>query len=535
VLSRRLQPSEHRALLAAGDALASVAAVVMALWLWSIPAGWQFSAGLVAGHAWWFAAAGLWLIVAAFPAGPSSIALSLRRTVIALVRGAALLLVAYGAWYFYAPKGILPRLVVLYFLWDALLLTLAWRLIFVAIFSQPRFLRRAIVVGSGRPAALALATVRQNRGHPVSLVGIVLDRDGAVAPNLPVVAEEDLLETAAAAGVSELILALSDPPSAGLLKTLLTCQEAGAQVVRVQTLVEQSQQKIPVDYLEPDWLMTELADAVRLGEASWIAKRLVDVAGALGGTLVFVLLTPLLALLIRLDSRGPVFYRQQRAGRGGTPFRVLKFRTMQPDAERPGEARWADRDDPRTTRIGRLLRKTRLCHGAIAGARRAALRAARRSDLDELDVGERLQPPARVRDHVARHVAADPLAAERCEHLPDASGAAPDLEEGVARVDANRARQDVARLGGGAGEVFLTLGPDVPQPVTLRSETTNFPTASCASILSGSRRASSDSQSAMPRGGSPLVAVITGMILRAFIVPSGVLTLSTAATCICTL
>ena len=360
VLSRRLQPSEHRALLVTGDALAAIAAVLVALWLWSIPAAWRFPRGLVSGHEWWFAAAGLWLIVAAFPAAPSSIALSLRRTVVALVRGAVILLVAYGAWYFYAPKGVLPRLVVLYFLWDALLLTLAWRLIFVAIFSQPRFLRRAIVVGSGRPAALALATLRQNPGHAVSIVGIVPDRDVVVAPGLPVVPEERLIETAADAGVSELILALSDPPSDSLLQTLLACQEAGAQVVRVQTLVEQSLRRIPVDYLEPDWLMTELADAVRLGEASWIAKRLVDVAGSLAGAVVFLLLTPFLALLIRLDSRGPVFYRQQRAGRGGTPFDVLKFRTMAPDAERPGEARWADRDDPRTTRVGRVLRKTRL-------------------------------------------------------------------------------------------------------------------------------------------------------------------------------
>jgi exopolysaccharide biosynthesis polyprenyl glycosylphosphotransferase len=356
----RLQPSEHRALLSTGDALAAIAAVLIALWLWSIPAQWRFSRGLVAGHEWWFAAALLWFVVAASPAGPSSIALSLRDTAVALVRGAALLLVAYGAWYFYAPKGVLPRLVVLYFLWEALLLTLAWRLVFISIFSQPRFHRRAIVVGSGPPAELALATVREDRGHPVMIVGMVRTRGEAAAPGVPSIGEDRLLETAAAGGVSELILALGEPPSEALLKTLLACQEAGAQVVRVQTLVEQSLRRIPVDHLEPDWLMTELADAVRLGEASWIAKRLLDVGGALAGALVFTVALPFLALLIRLDSSGPVFYRQRRAGRGGIPFTVLKFRTMTPDAERPGEARWAGRDDPRTTRVGRVLRKTRL-------------------------------------------------------------------------------------------------------------------------------------------------------------------------------
>jgi len=117
---------------------------------------------------------------------------------------------------------------------------------------------------------------------------------------------------------------------------------------------------VPVDFLEPDWLMTDLADAVRLGEASWLAKRLLDIAGALIGLVAFAALTPFIAIAILLDSGAPIFYRQKRVGRGGALFTVVKFRTMGRDAERPGEARWADRDDPRATRMGRMLRKTRL-------------------------------------------------------------------------------------------------------------------------------------------------------------------------------
>jgi lipopolysaccharide/colanic/teichoic acid biosynthesis glycosyltransferase len=115
-----------------------------------------------------------------------------------------------------------------------------------------------------------------------------------------------------------------------------------------------------VDFLEPDWLMTDLADAVRLGEASWLAKRLLDIAGATIGLILFALATPFIAVAVWLDSGSPIFYRQQRVGRGGALFTVLKFRTMKKDAERPGEARWADRDDPRMTRVGRWLRRTRL-------------------------------------------------------------------------------------------------------------------------------------------------------------------------------
>jgi exopolysaccharide biosynthesis polyprenyl glycosylphosphotransferase len=364
VIPRGLQPSEHRALLAAGDACAATAAVVVALWLWSIPAGYPFSTGFVTGHAWWFVAAAFWFVAAAIPAAPSSVAFSLRRTLAALARGAAILLIVYGGWYFYAPR-LLPRLVVLYFIWEATLLTLAWRLIFVTVFSRQRFRQRAIIVGSGPDAALALSTIRLHRARQVDVVGFVPEEgneDGQVHPSLDVsrIDGTRLLETAAERGVSELVLALSHPPSAGLLKTLLVCQEKGAQVVRVQTLIEQVLQRVPVDLLEPDWLMTDLADATRVREASWVAKRALDIAGAIAGLLAFAVLAPGIAIAIWLDSGSPLFYRQQRVGRGGVLFSVLKFRTMARDAERPGEAKWADRDDPRTTRVGRWLRRIRL-------------------------------------------------------------------------------------------------------------------------------------------------------------------------------
>jgi len=361
VIPRGLQPSEHRVLLAAGDVVAAIAAVVIALWLWSIPAGERFSFAFVARQGWWFVAALVWMIAAAIPAAPSSIAFSGRRTLATLFRGSLILLIAYGAWFFYAPRGVLPRLVVLYFLWEATLLTLAWRLMFVAVFSQQRFRQRAIIVGSGPAAAAAFATLRQHRARQTDVIGAVpVGGEPSVPADLPAIDAERLLEIAVERGASEIVLALSQAPSDALLKTLFACQEAGAQVVRVQTLTEQVLQRVPVDLLEPDWLMTDLADAMRMKEASWIAKRLLDIAGAAAGLAALIVLSPFIALAFVIDSGAPVFYRQQRMGRGGLPFTVTKFRTMATNAEQPGEARWADPDDPRTTRVGRWLRRTRL-------------------------------------------------------------------------------------------------------------------------------------------------------------------------------
>ena len=200
-----------------------------------------------------------------------------------------------------------------------------------------------------------------HQARQVDVIGFVPESAQPDTPlGIPRIDGDRLLDVATERGVSELVLALSHPPSDTLLKTLLVCQEAGAEVVRVQTLTEQVLHRVPVDFLEPDWLMTDLADAMRLREASWVAKRALDITGAVIGLIGFGLLTPFIAIGIWLDSGSPIFYRQQRVGRGGALFTVVKFRTMAKDAERPGEARWADRDDPRTTRVGRVLRRTRL-------------------------------------------------------------------------------------------------------------------------------------------------------------------------------
>ncbi|MBI4758033.1 MAG: sugar transferase [Chloroflexi bacterium] len=82
--------------------------------------------------------------------------------------------------------------------------------------------------------------------------------------------------------------------------------------------------------------------------------------GASISLILFGLALPFIALAVRLDSPGPIFYRQDRVGKGGKVFKVLKLRTVVADAERNGAAVWAGKNDPRVTRLGRILRKTRL-------------------------------------------------------------------------------------------------------------------------------------------------------------------------------
>jgi lipopolysaccharide/colanic/teichoic acid biosynthesis glycosyltransferase len=115
---------------------------------------------------------------------------------------------------------------------------------------------------------------------------------------------------------------------------------------------------VPIQHLGPTWVLANLVGTAHVAEPS-IARRALDLTAGLIVGVVALVLAPFIALAIRIDSGRPVFYRQVRLGRGGREFRITKFRTMHPDAEREGP-QWSTVGDPRTTRVGRVLRRTRL-------------------------------------------------------------------------------------------------------------------------------------------------------------------------------
>jgi lipopolysaccharide/colanic/teichoic acid biosynthesis glycosyltransferase len=142
-------------------------------------------------------------------------------------------------------------------------------------------------------------------------------------------------------------------------EVLLDCRELGLRVSSLASIYERLSGRLPVDYARYDsQLLLSPADtpAFRLYQAT---KRALDVLIGIVGILVLGLLIPFVALANVLSSPGPLFYRQERLGKGGRPFTVLKFRSMVRDAEKYG-AVWAGKNDPRITPIGRFMRKVRL-------------------------------------------------------------------------------------------------------------------------------------------------------------------------------
>lgn len=345
--------------LAAGDVAMVTLAVVLALWTWSITAGFAFDRAFLATHARWFAAVPLWAWLLA-PTRAHGVALDPARLVTMLARTAGVLLLIYLAYFFGTGGDALPRLVALYLLWDASLLVLAWRLIAGWSLLQRRFARRVLIAGSGEPLELALQLLAQPSFRDATLVALATS-DARDAPAPVRVGPFDEVDTLArACGATDVLVAVQSDIDDEWVARLLRCQEAGANVIRLAQAYESALLRVPVRHIEPSWLVTSFFDVAKFRESSPIVKRALDIAAALvllaGGLLV----APFIAAAILLDTGGPVLFRQRRIGRGGRPFTLLKFRTMTVNAEPDGVAKWSSPADPRITAVGRLLRRSRL-------------------------------------------------------------------------------------------------------------------------------------------------------------------------------
>lgn len=247
-----------------------------------------------------------------------------------------------------------------------------WRILYAHVLGQTAFCQLGIVVGGDVPAAALKQMLYQTgkgddtnpfRGAGYEFVGRVVDKVHQEAnDDLPVLGEaHNLVRLVRQYGVDEIILNLEEGRGFPLeaQEVLLDCRELGLRVSSLVDVYERLTGRLPVDYARYDsQLLLSPPDtpAFRLYQA---AKRLVDVLIALVGVLALGLLIPFVALANALTSPGPLFYRQERLGRGGRPFTVYKFRSMVRDAERYG-AVWAGKNDPRITPIGRFMRKVRL-------------------------------------------------------------------------------------------------------------------------------------------------------------------------------
>jgi sugar transferase (PEP-CTERM system associated) len=157
--------------------------------------------------------------------------------------------------------------------------------------------------------------------------------------------------------INTIVVCLEDRRSVLPVERLLDMKAMGIDVVDGHQLFEEISGRLSVESLRPSAVI--FSSGFKQHMVSRAVKRLVDILVSISGLLIMLPLFLLIAALIKIDSSGPVIYRQTRVGLRGRPFLIWKFRSMRQDAEQSGP-QWAQADDPRISRVGRWLRKTRI-------------------------------------------------------------------------------------------------------------------------------------------------------------------------------
>ena len=220
--------------------------------------------------------------------------------------------------------------------------------------------RRVLVLGNGTQAAriAKLVESRQNEHFiPVSFIDLPAETAGGI-PDWSGSDEADgLIALSFRLEASEIVVAADD--RRGLpVQQLLHCKLGGIKVTDFLDFWERETRTVDLDALRPSWLF--FSDGFRCGPVDEFLKRTFDI---LVSSMLLVLTLPMIlvtACLIKLDSPGPVLYRQARVGLHGRVFTIMKFRSMRVDAETDGRPRWAAKGDPRVTRVGAIIRKLRI-------------------------------------------------------------------------------------------------------------------------------------------------------------------------------
>jgi sugar transferase (PEP-CTERM system associated) len=241
----------------------------------------------------------------------------------------------------------------------AIVLLVANRLVLGGFLGTSAFRRRVLVLGAGHRAQ-RLRDLAERRESGFVIVGYVAMSDGTavVEEAISRAAINNLTRFVDNLGVTEVVLALEERRNALPLKDLLRIKTTGVHVNEFSSFLERETGRVDLDTVTPRWLI--FSAGFSSGRAiSRVAKRLFDIVVSGVALCLTAPVILLFALLVKIDSRGPAFYRQQRVGLFGEPFDVIKLRSMRTDAEVAG-AQWASKDDPRVTRIGRFIRKARI-------------------------------------------------------------------------------------------------------------------------------------------------------------------------------
>jgi len=257
----------------------------------------------------------------------------------------------------------------------SVILLATWRFLYANIFIQPAFQRRSLVVGAGNSAKALVHALKDDglsengnpyRGTGHQIVGFIDDNAYQRQEQffgIPVLGgSKDLVSLVIKQDIDEIVVAITETEKMRpeLFEAILICREIGLPVVSMTTIYERLTGRVAYEHAS---LNVEVATGqtdspfLRFYE---VLKRIVDYAGAILGLIIVLLSAPIIALVNRITSPGPIFFRQRRVGHGGKIINIIKFRSMVPGAEDESGVTWAEENDSRVTTAGRWMRLTHL-------------------------------------------------------------------------------------------------------------------------------------------------------------------------------
>ncbi len=264
------------------------------------------------------------------------------------------------AWVYYiAPPVIISTRI----FWSGYLITsvilLLYRFMYYRVLRKKMFVQDIVVIGDGRLANEISMEIEGRQDSVYRIRAFIGSKELPYNPNKAPVLESigDVSKIFPEEQISRIIVAPDDRRGATPVRTLLNCKMRGVIIEQGVTFYERMTGKILVERVDPSWII--FSDGFTLSRFKYMLKRVLDIFSA-GFLLILSLpIMVLSAIIIKLESKGPVFYLQERVGENSAVFKVIKFRSMGQDAEKNG-AVWAKENDDRVTRFGGFIRKVRI-------------------------------------------------------------------------------------------------------------------------------------------------------------------------------
>jgi len=265
--------------------------------------------------------------------------------------------------YFLWPAMIIGRWIFFISLIILLFFIVSWRFLYTIVISKKLFTERAMILGSGGLVKAILDEIRVRRDNNYDIEFLIMNKssigDQERFKDISIrYGFDDLYDLAVKEDVKNIIVAFDEKRGVFPYQQLLECKIMGIKIIDGVSFYEKLAGKLLVEKINPSWLI--FSEGFNKSRISRLVKRVV---GLILSSVMLAILSPVMLLVIiaiKLDSRGPVLFSQERVGEFGVPFTLHKFRSMRADAEAKTGPVWAQEDDPRVTRLGRFMRKVRL-------------------------------------------------------------------------------------------------------------------------------------------------------------------------------